>query len=88
VTCVLLEHWDFCAQNFDKAWDLLDKLARDTYEFEISCANSCTPPPCFPNYAYPVCEICHHYNHDSNFYPCHISADSFARVASVIEIMN
>ena len=41
----LLEYWDFCAKNVDEAWDFLDWLARDTHEYEISCTNSCIPPP-------------------------------------------
>jgi len=32
-TRALLEQWDFCDTNFDEAWDLLNWLARDTYEF-------------------------------------------------------
>ena len=35
-TRTLLEYWDFSATNVDEAWDFLDWLARDTYEYEIS----------------------------------------------------
>ena len=44
-TRALLEHWDFCARNVDEAWELLEWLARDTYEFETSHFNPSTQPP-------------------------------------------
>jgi len=62
-------------------------LTRDTYEFETSHFNPSTPPPCILNYMPPTCEICHCFEHDSNSYPYHISADGFARIASMIETM-
>ena len=48
VTCethTLLGHWDFCARNVDEASELLEWLARGTYEFETSHFNPSTPPP-------------------------------------------
>jgi len=62
-------------------------LARDTYESEISCANWCIAPPCIPDYAPYMCEICHCSDHDSNSCPCYISDGGFARL-SMIEAMN
>ena len=58
-TRALLEYWDFCAKDVNEACDFLDWLACDTYEFETSCSNSCTPPSFIPNYAPHMCEICH-----------------------------
>jgi len=58
-TRTLLEYWNFCAKNVDKTWDFLNWLAQDTYEYEISCADSYIPPPCIPGYAPPMCKICH-----------------------------
>ena len=84
----LLEYWDFRAKNIDKAWDFLDWLAQDSYEYEISCTNSYIPPPCIPDYAPPVCEICHCSNHESNSCPRDISDDSFAKLSSLIETIN
>ena len=91
VTCetrALLEHWDFCARNVDEAWELLEWLARDTYEFETCQFTSSTPSPCVPNYTPLACEICHCSDHDSVSCPYHISADGFARISSMIEAMN
>ena len=34
----------FMLKNVDEAWDLLNWLATDTYEFEVSCASSYIPP--------------------------------------------
>ena len=46
-TRVLLKHWDFCIGNINKAWDWLQWLAPDAYEFEAGRANSYIPllPP-------------------------------------------
>ena len=87
-TRALFEHWDFYARNVEEAWDFLDWLARDTYEFETSCSDSCTPPHCIPDYAPPVCEICHCSDHASNSCPYYISNESFARLSNMIETMN
>ena len=87
-TRALFEHWDFYARNVEEAWDFLDWLARDTYEFEASCSDSCTPPHCIPDYAPPVCEICHCSDHASNSCPYYISNESFARLSNMIETMN
>jgi len=84
----LLEHWNFCTKSIYAAWDFLDWCARDTYEFDISCANSCASPPCIPNYAPPVYEICHCFGRDNNSCPYYIYANDFARFASIIETMN
>jgi len=81
----ILEYWDFCAKNVDEAWDFLDWLAQDTYEYEISYTNSCIPPPCIPNYAPPVCEIYRCSNHASNSCPYSISDGGFARLSNMIE---
>ena len=91
VTCetrALLEHWDFCARNVNEAWELLEWLARDTYEFEISQFTSSTPSPCVPHYTSLACEICHCSDHDSVSCTYHISAYDFARISSMIEAMN
>ena len=87
-TRALLEHWNFCAKNIEEAWDLLNCLAWDTYEFEASGSNSYILPPCIHNYAPPVCEIHHYFGHDNNFCPYYISTDSFTRLTSTIETMN
>jgi len=87
-TCVLLEHWNLCVRNVDKAWNFLDWLAQDTYECESSCSNSYIPPPCVPNHASIVCAICHCSDHDSNFCACYISADDLARLTSMTKTMN
>jgi len=63
-------------------------LAWDTYEFETSYSDSYIPPPCIPNYASPVCEVCHCSYHDNNSCPYCISDDGFARLSSMIETMN
>ena len=44
-TRALLDRWDFCARNVDEAWELLEWLAKDTYEFETSQFTSSTPSP-------------------------------------------
>ena len=91
VTCeirTLLEYCDFCAKDINEACDFLGWLAWDTYEFETSCSDSCTPPSCIPDYTLPVCEICHCSDHASNSYPYYISNEGFARLSNMIEIMN
>jgi len=87
-THTLLKHWDFCAQNVDEAWELLEWLARDTYKFETSHFNPSTPPPCILNCTPSACEICHRFDHDSNSCPYHFSVDGFARIAGMIETIN
>jgi len=63
-------------------------LAPDTYEFEISCANSYNPLPCIPDLAPSLCEACHCSDHDSTSCPYYISDEAFSRLSSVIEIIN
>ena len=82
-TRTLLEYCDFCAKNVDETWDFLDWLAQDTYEYEISCTNSYIPPPCIPDYAHPVSEIFHCFDHGSNSYPCYISDEGFVRLSNI-----
>ena len=84
----LSEHWNFSAKNVDGAWDLLDWLAGEIYEFETSCANFFSPFPSIPNYALLVYAIWNCSGHDSNSYPCDISVDSFAKLSNKIETIN
>jgi len=56
-TRALFEHWNFYAQNVEEAWDFLNWLAQDTYEFEITCADSHNTLPYIPDFAPPLCEI-------------------------------
>jgi len=44
-TRALFEHWNFYARNVEEVWDFLHWLAQDTYDFDISCANSYNPLP-------------------------------------------
>jgi len=74
----LFEHWDFCHRNVEEVWDFLNWLAQDTYEFEISCANSYNPWPCIPNFAPTLCETCHGSDHGRTSYPNFISDEGFA----------
>jgi len=87
-TRAFFEHWDFYARNVEEAWNFLNWLAQDTYEFEISCANSYNPRPCIPNLAPSLCETCHCSDHDSTSYPYYISDEVFSRLSSMIEIIN
>ena len=87
-TRALLEYWNFCAKDVNEACDFLDWLAWDTYEFETSCYDSYVPPPCIPDYAPPICRICHCSDHDSNSCPYYISNEGFARLSNMIETMN
>ena len=50
-TRALFYHWDFYARNVEEAWDFFNWLAQDTYEFDISCANSYNPLPYIPDLA-------------------------------------
>ena len=84
-TRALLEQWDFYAKTADEACDFLDWLAWDTHEFETSCFDSYTPPPCIPIHAPPVCNICNCSDHDNTSCPYYISDDSFAKLSSMIE---
>ena len=63
-------------------------MAQDTYEYEISYTNSYIPPPCIPDYAPPMCEVCHYFDYGSNSCPYYISDEGFARLSSMIETMN
>jgi len=87
-TRALLEYWDVCTKDVNEACDFLDWLAQDIYEFETSCSDSCTPPPCIPDYAPPVCKIYHCSNHASNSCPYYISNEGFAGLSNMIETMN
>jgi len=87
-TCTLLEYWDFCAKRVEETWYFLDWLAYDTYEYEISCTNSYILPSCIPDYAHPMCEICHCSDHGSNSCPYYIFDEGFARINNMIETMN
>jgi len=78
-TSALLEHSNFFAKNVDETCDFLDWLAWDSYGIETSCFDSYNPPPC---------DICHCHEYNSNSCPYHISADGFAGLTSLIEIMN
>ena len=84
----ILEHWNFGARNFDEAWDLLEWLTQDIYEFETSFVNSSTLSPYTLDYALPVCKICNCSSHNNNVCPCYIFANGFARLTNMIEIMN
>ena len=86
-TRTLLEHWDFCAKNVDKASDFLDWLTWDTYEFKTSRFNSYIPFPYMPTYAPSVCGICHCSDHDNTSCPYYISDEGFAILSSMIETM-
>ena len=76
-TRALLEPWDFCAKTIDEAFDFLDWLAWDTYEFETSCFDSYIPSPCIPDLAPSLCETCHCFDHDSTSCPYYISNEGF-----------
>jgi len=83
-----LEERDFCVKTIDKPCDLLEWLSYDTYEFETSYSYSYIPSPWIYNYASPVCEICHCYDHDNTSCPYYIFYDGFAGLSSMIEIIN
>ena len=85
---VLFEYWDFYSRNIDEACDFLNWLAQDTYEFEISCANSNNPLPCIPDLAPSLCETCHCSDHDSTSCPYYISDEGFTRLSSMIETID
>ena len=53
-TRALLEYWGFCAKNVDEAWNFLDWLAWDTYEFESSRSDFYIPRPCITTNAPPM----------------------------------
>jgi len=44
--------------------------------------------PCIPNYTPFACEILHYFDYENNSCPYRISADSFAKLVSMIETMN
>ena len=68
----LFKYWNFYARNIDEAWDFLNWLAQDTYEFDISCANSYNPLFCIPDLAPFWCETCYCFDHDSTSCPYYI----------------
>jgi len=91
VTCetrALFEYWDFYARTVDEAWDFLDWLAQDTYDFETSCVNSCNPLPCIPDLAPSFCETCHCSDHASTSCPYYISDEGFTRLSSMLETID
>ena len=77
-TRTLFEYWDFYAKNVDEAWNFLDWLAWNTYEFETSCFDSYIPPPCILDLAHSLCETCYCSNHDSTSCLYYISGEGFA----------
>jgi len=87
-TRALFYHWDFYARNVEEAWDFFNWLAQDTYEFDISCANSYNPLPCIPDYAPSLCITCHCFDHDNTSCPYYISDEGFTQLSSMIETIN
>jgi len=87
-TRTLFEYWDLYASNVDEAWDFLNWLAQDTYDFDISCANSYNPPPCILDLAPSWCETYHCSDHDSTSCSYYISDEGFNRLSSMIETID